>query len=79
MQGVGFRFTVCRLAAKHSGVRGYVRNVPDGTVEMIAEGKRPALLALLADVERTMVRHISQVDSAWQAPTGEFQGFDVHF
>jgi len=37
VQGVGFRFTVHRLANRY-GLNGQVRNVPDGTVEMIAQG-----------------------------------------
>jgi acylphosphatase len=37
VQGVGFRITCWRVALKH-GVRGWVRNVPDGRVEAIFEG-----------------------------------------
>jgi acylphosphatase len=37
VQGVGFRFFTQRAAARHQ-VRGYVRNLPDGRVESLAEG-----------------------------------------
>lgn len=42
VQGVGFRFFAAR-AAKSSGVSGWVRNRPDGTVETVAEGERDAV------------------------------------
>jgi acylphosphatase len=37
VQGVGFRFTVHRMANRHQ-LTGFVRNLPDGTVEMLAQG-----------------------------------------
>ena len=38
VQGVGFRYTVRQIAAEFA-VTGYVKNLPDGTVEMVAEGE----------------------------------------
>jgi acylphosphatase len=37
VQGVGFRYTAHRMAHRHQ-LTGYVRNLPDGTVEMLAQG-----------------------------------------
>ena len=37
VQGVGFRFTALRMAQRHQ-LTGFVRNLPDGTVEMLAQG-----------------------------------------
>jgi acylphosphatase len=37
VQGVGFRFTALRIAQRHQ-LTGFVRNLPDGTVEMLAQG-----------------------------------------
>jgi len=37
VQGVGFRFTAHRMAQRHQ-LSGFVRNLPDGTVEMLAQG-----------------------------------------
>lgn len=42
VQGVGFRYFVLRAAARHQ-VKGTVRNLPDGRVEVIAEGDRDAM------------------------------------
>jgi acylphosphatase len=42
VQGVGYRFFALRVAARHQ-VLGTVRNLPDGRVEVIAEGEREAV------------------------------------
>jgi acylphosphatase len=49
VQGVGFRqFTAIR--ARALGLRGFARNLPNGQVEVVAEGERNALLKLLEAV-----------------------------
>lgn len=65
VQGVFFRDTVRRQA--HSrGVAGWVRNLPDGTVESVFEGERDAVEAMVRKVERgpgkSHVEHLEQVD-----------------
>jgi acylphosphatase len=50
VQGVGFRFFTAREAARH-GVVGYVRNLPDGSVEVEAAGDGRTLRSFLAAVE----------------------------
>ncbi|NTV28490.1 MAG: acylphosphatase [Candidatus Omnitrophica bacterium] len=47
VQGVGFRFTA-RDFARELGVTGWVKNLPDGSVEMLAEGEESDLVELLA-------------------------------
>ena len=47
VQGVGYRFFVER-AAREFGIRGWVRNLPDGTVEAVAEGDDDAIASFLA-------------------------------
>lgn len=47
VQGVGFRFFAER-AARELGVRGWVRNLPDGSVETVAEGEEDAVSLYLA-------------------------------
>jgi len=42
VQGVGFRYSTRQQAAKH-GVVGYVRNMPDGTVEVVCQGEQKKL------------------------------------
>lgn len=50
VQGVGFRYFVMDQGRRH-GVTGWVRNLPDGQVELEAEGDRADLERLLADVK----------------------------
>ena len=76
VQGVGFRYTAHHLARKHP-VSGYVRNLPDGRVEMVAEGDAKDLDALLDAVSRQMEGFIRHVDVTEDKPTGEFTGFTI--
>jgi len=57
VQGVGFRYTVLRLADPLS-VTGFVRNLPDGSVELLAEGDASSVESLLVSVERAMGAYI---------------------
>lgn len=76
VQGVGFRFTCCNIAARHA-VTGYVRNEPDGRVRLVAEGQGDELRRFVSAVAAEMERFISRCDERWQAATGEFTDFNV--
>jgi acylphosphatase len=69
VQGVGFRYTTRQLAQRHP-VAGHVRNLPDGTVEVVAEGPREQVEAFLAAVEATMEGYITGRKVADVAATG---------
>lgn len=51
VQGVGYRWFVQKVATK-LGVKGYVRNLPDGTVELKAEGDPESLNALIREMKK---------------------------
>lgn len=77
VQGVGYRDFVRRHAAQ-LGVTGWVRNRADGTVEVLAEGddvEITHLLRLLTD--GPSLSHVDAVETAYDAPTGEFPDFRV--
>ena len=59
VQGVGFRFTVARLATNHA-VRGYVKNLPDGRVEVVAEGEPKEIDAFLHAIDQQMAGYIEE-------------------
>jgi len=78
VQGVGFRFTTERLA-RHYAVTGYVRNLPKGQVEVLAEGEEKALQEFLKAIREAFQSYIQNVDSRWEKAAGEFKGFRVGF
>lgn len=79
VQGVGFRYTA-RGIAKRFAVAGYVKNLPNGQVELIAEGDEREVQNFITAVCRSeLSEYIRQVDTDWQASTGEFSVFDIRF
>jgi acylphosphatase len=77
VQGVGFRLFSARAAEAH-GVRGWVRNLPDGRVEVLAEGEPGSLERFHAEIQRGP-RHavVEEVRVTEETPGGIFEGFDV--
>ncbi len=77
VQGVGFRYFV-QQSAYYLHLTGWVRNRWDGSVEVLAEGERPALEKLLAALRRGPGgSDVEQVTPEWQPATGEFSSFQV--
>lgn len=77
VQGVGYRVFVLREAAR-LGLRGYVRNLPNGTVEVVAEGPRSLLEQFLAALRRgPRAAEITWVDVTWSPAIGAFTNFRV--
>ncbi|MFN8619723.1 MAG: acylphosphatase [Chloroflexota bacterium] len=74
VQGVGFRWFVQRQASG-LGLDGWVRNRPDGSVELLAEGPAGDVAALLAAVEQGPDgAWVSGVDVRHEVPTGAAAG-----
>ena len=79
VQGVGFRYFAIRAAQK-VGVSGTVRNLPDGTVEAIAEGSETAIAEFRSELEHgPSYGHVSRVDEMEMQPSGRYTGFEVMF
>lgn len=76
VQGVGFRYTT-RAIAHRFDVTGYVRNLPDGRVQLVAEGRPDELQALLREVRDHMSGRIRDERSDDQPATGEFSNFEI--
>jgi acylphosphatase len=76
VQGVGFRWTTRRLAAQYR-VTGYVRNCPDGSVELLTEGDPAEVEAFCQAVRQRMSDYVLRADSTDAPATGEFLNFDV--
>ena len=76
VQGVGFRYTTRQIAGKFS-VTGFVQNLPDRRVELVAEGTSEELTAFLAAVDERLGSHIRSTAVDCRAATGEFSTFTV--
>ncbi len=79
VQGVFFRhFT--RRQAWALGLNGYVRNLPDGTVEVLAEGPEASLQQLRKKIDiGPSGARVDTVDSRWEDAQGEFDRFEVRY
>ena len=77
VQGVGFRFHV-EAAARREGVQGLVRNLPDGRVEVAAEGDAEAILRFEMAVRRgPLGARVDDVETEVLEPSGRFVGFSI--
>lgn len=76
MQGVGFRYTALSIAERFA-ITGWVRNCPDGRVELVAEGVPSVLESYLTALGDEMSGYIRKVDRTWEAPTGEWSEFTI--
>jgi acylphosphatase len=77
VQGVGFRYTVRTLATGFE-VTGTVRNLPDGRVEVTAEGSRVELDGFREAIQDSELSHFIQQEQAeWSPAKNEFRGFEI--
>lgn len=77
VQGVGFRYFLLRKA-NQLGLTGWVRNNDDGTVELVAEGRRRELEELnRAAQEGPSLARVSRVEAEWSPAAGGMDRFDL--
>jgi len=77
VQGVGFRFYAYRVAEMYE-VTGYVRNLPTGAVEVVAEGEKAEVEAFLAEVRKGPgYARVTEVKSYVEQPQGGYSSFGV--
>ncbi len=77
VQGVGFRFTA-REAAGECGVAGWVRNLPDGSVEIVAQGSQAAVARMTAWTHRgPRYASVEGVRVETLAVSPDLQGFEI--
>ncbi len=78
VQGVFFRATTRELLAGRDVV-GFVRNLPDGTVELEAEGPTNAVEDFLRDVERYFTDNITRTECTTPPVRGDESSFEVRY
>lgn len=75
---MGFRFSAISLAAL-SGVSGWVKNLSDGRVELLAEAEEEVLKDFLGKIQDSFSRYIEDTDIRWQEAMGEFKDFSLRY
>jgi acylphosphatase len=76
VQGVGFRYTAQDIA-RGFNVTGYVRNLPDGRVELVAEGDEAEIDRLLQSIAGRMEGFIKQRTDNDMPASGQFKDFSI--
>jgi len=78
VQGVCFRYTACRTGRDHV-VAGYVRNMPDGSVECVVEGESSEVAAFVSALSERMADYIVRKTEQSAPNSGRYRMFDVKF
>ncbi len=78
VQGVGFRFTAERIA-RHFEVTGYVRNLANGKVEIVAEGEETVVKDFVKAVEEAMSNCVRQAQTSWSEADGRYPEFGIAY
>ena len=79
VQGVGFRFFV-EKKAKQLGVKGFVRNLPDGTVEVLAEGSEDILKKFLEEIkDGPPLAKVDNIKVEFLDKEGGFSDFEIRY
>jgi acylphosphatase len=76
VQGVGFRATAVTIAQQYP-ISGYVRNLSDSGVELLAEGDRDQVEAFLSNIRDYWGNAIRDEHADWRPATGTYSGFKV--
>ena len=78
VQGIGFRFTAHRIASRHQ-LTGYVRNLRDGTVEMMAQGPAEDIDACIRDIQEYLPGHVRDTKIEEVPPNQTSTDFKITF
>ena len=76
VQGVGFRYTA-RQIAQGFEVTGQVRNLPDGRVHLIAEGRETEVHEFVREIQSQLTHHIKETTSSPLAGPAQFRDFQI--
>ena len=78
VQGVGLRYTTRRVAARFA-VTGFVRNMPDGRVELVVEGRTDEIWSFIEAIRAEMGHCISKIEENMDTADGRFKSFEIRF
>jgi acylphosphatase len=78
VQGVGFRYMATRVADDF-GLGGYVQNLPDGSVQCLAEGDAAAIDAFIAELRERFGGYVREVHQQTEPYKGDLTSFGVKY
>lgn len=78
VQGVGFRYTT-RSIARGYEVTGFVQNMPDGSVYLVAEGSPAEVKSFVSALKARMRSYIRDAQEASAPASGNFESFEIAF
>ena len=79
VQGVGYRYTA-QQEAKHRGLLGYVANLPDGSVELVALGPEEDLKRFVGWCYNGVgTAVVKTIEITWETSSGKFKDFVIKF
>jgi acylphosphatase len=78
VQGVGFRFTAHRIATRH-GLTGWVKNLPDGTVEVLVQGPPDDIENCLTDLKELFAGYLKETKIQEIPPAPQHTDFRISF
>ena len=78
VQGVGFRFTAHRIASRYD-LKGFVRNLPGGEVEMFAQGADKDINNCIEDIMETFAGCVRKTTVTETPPNPSYDSFKITF
>ena len=78
VQGVGFRYTTRSFAHRYN-LKGWVMNLADGRVEVLAQGDAQALDNFLRDLKNEFLHYITDIHLEESALNERLKGFEIRF
>jgi acylphosphatase len=78
VQGVGFRFTVQRMARSFD-LKGWAKNLPDGRVEVLVEGEDKCISKLIEKIQQYFQGHIKDVQVNYKAALNGYTTFEIQY
>jgi acylphosphatase len=78
VQGVGFRFTAFNIANRYE-LAGFVRNLPDGTVEMFVQGLAETIDDCIRDIQDEFGGYLRETSIEETPPNPKYENFKITF
>jgi len=79
VQGIGYR-AFARAKAIPLLIRGYAKNLPDGTVEVVAEGSKPNIEKFISELQKgPALALVEDLNIKWEEYKGEFTDFEIRY